>query len=438
MKKLLTLLMTLALCLPMFMTTSVEVRAEEECLHELGSEGYTVDFTSNEDGATHLAEWSCSICGESGTYEGICSFYNNVCNTCGQTRENQICSHEGCDNEVGIFATCDDCSTYTIVYESIDGNSHKVITTCQGCSFVTETVEAHDNSESNGGFCPKCNYGASMGNQGEYHTFLIKYNAEHKVNGNMNTEFAVRTAAGAPVSVITRQMVDYMVQEQICLDSNCSVVGIYTDSVCSTEFSQCDVIIGETTTVYLKFDCNHTNGNQQNKPSVGENDIVKEETKKEDKPSNPQKSMEEVISEALAQAVEEKIKAEEAIPVTDFVSTEAVNAIPAEVKGTSTDTVFNVSKITTTRGFVAAVDKIVKENTKEKTVSFYSATPFAFNDDSLNALTNANKDFVYMFKHEGKLYKITIPAGAKIDLAGQRFAGPLYIGAQLGTSVVVK
>ena len=43
-----------------------------------------------------------------------------------------------------------------------------------------------------------------------------------------------------------------------------------------------------------------------------------------------------------------------------------------------------------------------------------------------------------MFKHEGHLYKVTIPAGAKIDLSGATFAGPLYIGAQLGTTVVIK
>lgn len=31
-----------------------------------------------------------------------------------------------------------------------------------------------------------------------------------------------------------------------------------------------------------------------------------------------------------------------------------------------------------------------------------------------------------------------IPVGAKVDLEGQRFAGPLFIGAQIGTSVLIK
>ena len=57
---------------------------------------------------------------------------------------------------------------------------------------------------------------------------------------------------------------------------------------------------------------------------------------------------------------------------------------------------------------------------------------------SLDAVSNTGKDFVYTFKHEGKLYKVTIPAGAKVDLEGQKFAGPLFIGAKLGTTVVVK
>ena len=154
--------------------------------------------------------------------------------------------------------------------------------------------------------------------------------------------------------------------------------------------------------------------------------------------SAPKAPTAEEIAKWAAAKVEEGIKAEVAIPVTDFVSASAVNAIPAEVKGTTTETVFNVSKITTTQGFVAAVDKIVKANPEGKSVSFYSEKPFAFNATSLNALTNANKEFVYMFKHEGHIYKVTIPAGAKVDLEGQRFAGPLYIGAKLGTTALVK
>ena len=146
------------------------------------------------------------------------------------------------------------------------------------------------------------------------------------------------------------------------------------------------------------------------------------------------------ISNALAQATEEMIRIEEAIPVTAFFSAEAVNALPTEVKENvaTNNTIYNLSKITTTQGFISAVDKIIKSDQTTETITFYSSKPFAFNAKSLAALTNANRGFVYMFNHQGHLYKITIPAGAKVDLAGQSFAGPLYIGAQLGTSVLVK
>ena len=138
-------------------------------------------------------------------------------------------------------------------------------------------------------------------------------------------------------------------------------------------------------------------------------------------------------------AMKEKINAEKAIPVTSFFSTNAINAIPAEVKETvTTNNMFNISKITTTQGFIAAIDKIVNVNPTASSVVLYSSTPIAFNANSVTALSDANKEFVYMFKHDGHLYKVTIPAGAKVDLQGNRFAGPLYIGAQLGTSAIVK
>lgn len=163
----------------------------------------------------------------------------------------------------------------------------------------------------------------------------------------------------------------------------------------------------------------------------------------ESTPSMTEEEIAQMKAEEITLATEAVIQAEVAIPVTDFVSAEDVNALPAEVKdSTGDEAVYNLSKITTTRGFVAAVEKMVEANKssvqKKDTVVFYTSAPIAFNTSSLTALSNAATEFVYMFKHEGHLYKVTIPAGAKVDLAGQRFAGPLYIGAQLGTSVLVK
>jgi len=35
-------------------------------------------------------------------------------------------------------------------------------------------------------------------------------------------------------------------------------------------------------------------------------------------------------------------------------------------------------------------------------------------------------------------YKVTIPAGAKVNINGQMFMGPLAIGVQLGTTQILK
>lgn len=149
--------------------------------------------------------------------------------------------------------------------------------------------------------------------------------------------------------------------------------------------------------------------------------------------------VEEAISKAIAKEVEDRIQAEEAMSATYFSSKEALKSLPTEVKNMSgKNTVYNISKITTTQGFISAIDKIVKAAPKTETVTLYSAEPFAFNRSALAAITNANRDVVYMFNHKEHLYKITIPAGAKVDLSLATFAGPLYIGAQLGTSVIIK
>ena len=142
-------------------------------------------------------------------------------------------------------------------------------------------------------------------------------------------------------------------------------------------------------------------------------------------------------AEAIEAAAEAAIKAEEELPVASFVSTEALNSVPAEAKG-SDDTTYNISTVTTTRGFVAAVNKIAKDVASNNEVSVYSKESFAFNEDSLNAVASTGKDFVYTFTYKGHLYKITIPAGAKVNTNGQIFMGPLAIGAQLGTTEILK
>lgn len=148
------------------------------------------------------------------------------------------------------------------------------------------------------------------------------------------------------------------------------------------------------------------------------------------------------VSEMAQKAAEEAIKIEEALPVETFVSEGAVKAIPAEAKEvantTAGMTTYNLTSIKTVKGFTAAVRKIAKADPETQSVLVYSNKPITFSVETLNAVQDANKEFVYMFKHKGHLYKVTIPAGAKVDLRGEYYAGPLFIGSVLGTSQIVE
>ena len=148
------------------------------------------------------------------------------------------------------------------------------------------------------------------------------------------------------------------------------------------------------------------------------------------------------VSEMAQKAAEEAIKIEEALPVETFISEGAVKAIPAEAKevanATAGMTTYNLTSIKTVKGFTAAVSKIAKADPETQSVLVYSNKPITFSVETLNAVQDANKEFVYMFKHKGHLYKVTIPAGAKVDLRGEYYAGPLFIGSVLGTSQIVE
>ena len=148
------------------------------------------------------------------------------------------------------------------------------------------------------------------------------------------------------------------------------------------------------------------------------------------------------VSEMAQKAAEEAIKIEETLPEKTFISEGAVKAIPAEAKevanATAGMTTYNLTSIKTVKGFTAAVRKIAKADPETQSVLVYSNKPITFSVETLNAVQDANKEFVYMFKHKGHLYKVTIPAGAKVDLRGEYYAGPLFIGSVLGTSQIVE
>ena len=133
---------------------------------------------------------------------------------------------------------------------------------------------------------------------------------------------------------------------------------------------------------------------------------------------------------------------EEAMPVTSFISDEAVAKIPEAAKSTGAS--YNLSVITSSQGFTAAINKISEvvkaQNATNNaggritSTTIYSEKPMLFTADVLNAISASDIDFVFVFMHNGKMYKVTIPRGAKIDFTGHACEGPLYFGKILGTT----
>lgn len=136
-------------------------------------------------------------------------------------------------------------------------------------------------------------------------------------------------------------------------------------------------------------------------------------------------------------------QAEEALPVTEFISESVVNGMPEAAKrvGVSAD----LSTITTMQGFASAVTKIsanAKATAKTKgravSVTVYSDEPMTFSKEVLDAISAADVNFSYVFRHEGKIYMITVPRGVNVDFGGSMYEGPLYVGKILGTSQVIE
>lgn len=140
--------------------------------------------------------------------------------------------------------------------------------------------------------------------------------------------------------------------------------------------------------------------------------------------------------EAATKAIEAVVSAEEAYPASLFTSEAAVYYIPAEAK-TGNDAISNISRVSTTQGFVAAVNNLAKVSSAPS-MAVYTATPFAMNAVALNAIAKTGKTFIYTFTYNGHIYKVTIPAGTQVNTNGQMFMGPLAIGAQLGTTEILK
>lgn len=157
----------------------------------------------------------------------------------------------------------------------------------------------------------------------------------------------------------------------------------------------------------------------------------------------------EEIAAIVEQKYEEFVKAEEAVPVENFTSEASMAAIPAEVKARTeanlegSAAIYNLSNISTARGFISAVNKISAINAannsavSELPIVVYSKEPMVFNTEAIAAIGNLNTTFEYIFNYNGNTYKVSIPAGTIMNLEGTRFAGPLYLGSKFGSVEVI-
>lgn len=105
-------------------------------------------------------------------------------------------------------------------------------------------------------------------------------------------------------------------------------------------------------------------------------------------------------------------------------------------------TTYNLSNFVTTAGIVKGINTAVVASNKNgsDTVTIYSGKPLCFNNAIVKAIQNGKKTVVYYFTYKGHLYSVTVPATVDatkvLEKAG--FAGPFYVGAQLGTTRLIK
>ena len=187
MKKLITLVLTLALCVPMLLTTSIEVKASNKCAHEkctvtetegnIFSDGicYACSYGNqkfltfkpyngwNADKHSIITS-ECLGCNTIITYSegymvGYCdiSESNLVCSKCG--REKEKCTHTSCANSSPeATSACNACSAEHIMEPNgVAENGHnKYVKKCAGCGFIFDADVVDDCDTNNNGACSVC------------------------------------------------------------------------------------------------------------------------------------------------------------------------------------------------------------------------------------------------------------------------------------------
>lgn len=141
-----------------------------------------------------------------------------------------------------------------------------------------------------------------------------------------------------------------------------------------------------------------------------------------------------------------------AAPVDDRTATEEKMAIaPVTIDRTLVNKgdmavipggAYNLSNFVTATGIARGINAAVTASNKAgtNTATIYSGNPMCFNTAIVKAIQNGKKTVVYYFPYKGHIYSVTIPATveARYVLERSGFAGPFYVGQQLGTTKLVK
>jgi len=174
--------------------------------------------------------------------------------------------------------------------------------------------------------------------------------------------------------------------------------------------------------------------------SGGDFDTTPEETRNNEEVSTSPSSGKDNTEIKPVDVMAEREALEKTLPISPVTidTTQFKQADAAIVPGTA----YNLSNFTTTSGIVrginAAVEGANKTGANEATI--YSGNPLCFNNAIIKAINDGKKDIVYYFTYKGHVYSVTVPAtvDAKKVLDKAPFAGPFYVGQQLGTTKLIK
>ena len=219
MKKLLTLVLTLALCVPMLLTTSFEVRANNICAHSFCgktvSNGQEVCSTCENKisfyervitSGSHIDVYLCSACNsrihqneEPHNQNGD----NGVCSVCGYNTVHQHSSNSSTwfRNSIQHWRICNAEICNVKVDEGEHNYTEKTPTEhkCGVCGYNAEHVDGDSN-----GACDKCGYNVTNSNDGSQgsNTPQPSPNPDENTNSNNGTSSSKKQEEVKPVVIV--------------------------------------------------------------------------------------------------------------------------------------------------------------------------------------------------------------------------------------------